>query len=203
MSRNLNPRVKRQRRIGEKMFSHGEKSFGRRPYPPGQHGPKGSGKLSEYGIRLREKQKAQLIYGLLERQFSTYVARAKRKIGNTGEFLLQLLELRLDNLAFRAGFARSREGARQLIGHGHITVNGKRVDIPSYQTKINDVIAIKGTSSSKPGVQTMVKELENYEAPNWITLDKKKVTATVAALPTTDTAVTNITPQLIVEFYSR
>lgn len=203
MSRNLSPRVKRQRRIGEKMFSHGEKSFGRRPYPPGQHGPKGSGKLSEYGIRLREKQKAQLVYGLLERQFSTYVARAKRKVGNTGEFLLQLLELRLDNVAFRAGFARSREGSRQLVRHGHVTVNGKRVDIPSYQTKTNDVIGIKGTSSSKTGVQTMVKELENYEAPNWIVLDKKKITATIVALPTTDTASTNITPQLIVEFYSR
>ncbi len=203
MSRNLNPRVKRQRRIGEKLFTHGEKSFGKRPYPPGQHGPKGSGKLSEYGVRLREKQKAQLVYGLLERQFRTYFAKAKRKPGNTGEFLFQLLEQRLDNIVFRAGFARSREGARQLIRHGHIMVKGRRVDIPSFQVKVNDVVSLHTNSTAKTGVQNIIKELENYEAPAWISLDKKLFAATIREMPTFDVSASNINPQLIVEFYSR
>jgi small subunit ribosomal protein S4 len=203
MGRNISPRVKRQRRIGEKLFAHGEKSFGRRPYPPGQHGPKGSSKLSEYGVRLREKQKAQLTYGLLERQFRTYVAKAKRKTGNTVELLLQLLELRLDNIVYRAGFAKSREGARQLIRHGHIAVNGRRVDVPSFQAKLNDVVALHENSRSKAGVQIVIKEIENYEAPSWITLDKKSMTATVREVPALDASATNINLQLIVEFYSR
>lgn len=202
MSRNLSPRVKRQRRIGEKLFTHGEKSFSRRPYPPGQHGPKGSGKLSEYNIRLREKQKAQLTYGLLERQFRTYFAKAKRKVGNTGEFLFQLLELRLDNIVFRSGFARSREGARQLIRHGHITVNGRRVDIPSFQVALNDTVALHRNSTSKSGIQITIKELENYEAPRWISLDKKAFSSTVREMPAIDAGAI-INPQLIVEFYSR
>lgn len=203
MSRNLNPRVKRQRRIGEKLFTHGEKSFSRRPYPPGQHGPKGSGKMSEYGIRLREKQKAQLTYGILERQFRTYFEKAKRKVGNTGEYLMQLLELRLDNVAFRAGFAKSRDGARQLIRHGHVSVNGKRVDIPSYQVRLNDVVSIHTNSKGKNGLQLALKDIENYEAPSWISLDKKQLAATVTATPTLDLAATNINAQLIIEFYSR
>ncbi len=203
MGRNIAPRVKRQRRIGEKLFAHGEKSFSRRPYPPGQHGPKGSSKLSEYGVRLREKQKAQLTYGLLERQFRTYVEKAKRKTGNTVELLLQLLELRLDNVVFRAGFAKSREGARQLIRHGHITVNGRRVDIPSFHVKLNDAVALLMNSRSKSGIQIVGKEIENYEAPPWIALDKKSLAATVREVPATEASASLINLQLIVEFYSR
>ena len=203
MGKNLAPRVKRQRRIGEKLFTHGEKSFSRRPYPPGQHGPKGSSKLSEYGVRLREKQKAQMTYGLLERQFRTYVAKAKRKTGNTVELLLQLLELRLDNIVFRAGFAKSREGARQLIRHGHIAVNGRRVDIPSFQAKVHDAVALHENSRSKSVVQIITKEIENYEAPPWIALDATSLIATVREIPALDASATNINLQRIVEFYSR
>lgn len=203
MSRNLLPRTKRQRRIGEKLLSHGEKSFSRRPYPPGQHGPKGSGKLSEYGIRLREKQKAQLVYGLLERQFRTYVMHAKRKVGNTAEYLFQLLELRLDNIVFRMGLSRSRESARQIIGHGHIAVNGKRVTIPSYHVSLHDTVSIYQQSANRAGIQIAVKELENVQPPAWLELDKKSVTAKVKDIPTLDLNATSINPQLIVEFYSR
>jgi len=203
MGKNLAPRVKRQRRIGEKLFTHGEKSFSRRPYPPGQHGPKGSSKLSEYGVRLREKQKAQMTYGLLERQFRTYVAKAKRKTGNTVELLLQLLELRLDNIVFRAGFAKSREGARQLIRHGHIAVNGRRVDIPSFQAKVHDAVALHENSRSKSVVQIITKEIENYEAPPWIALDTTSLIATVREIPALNASATNINLQRIVEFYSR
>ncbi len=203
MSRNLNPRVKRQRRIGEKLMMHGEKSFSRRPYPPGQHGPKGAGKQSEYSIRLREKQKAQLTYGILERQFRTYINRAKRQIGDTGEYLLALLEMRLDNVVFRSGFARSREGARQLVRHGHISVNGKRVTIPSFQVADHSTISFYETSRKNPGIQTVIKELENYQPPQWISVDKKAGAATVQQIPTLDSNATNINPQLIVEFYSR
>lgn len=185
------------------MMTHGEKSFSRRPYPPGQHGPKGTGKLSEYGVRLREKQKAQLAYGILERQFRTYIARAKRRIGNTGEYLFALLELRLDNVVFRAGFARSREGARQLVRHGHITVDGSRVTVPSFQVRVGNTVAIHSTSQRRTGLQTMLKELENVQPPQWLSLDKKTATAKIAGEPTLDLNATNINPQLIVEFYSR
>lgn len=203
MSRNLNPRVKRQRRIGEKLMTHGEKSFSRRPYPPGQHGPKGTGKQSEYSIRLREKQKAQLTYGILERQFRTYINRAKRRIGDTGEYLLALLEMRLDNVVFRAGFARSREGARQLVRHGHITVNGKRVTIPSYQVAERNTVSFYETSRKRPGIQLILKELENSQPPQWLSIDRNTATVTVQNIPTFDSNATNINPQLIVEFYSR
>lgn len=203
MARNLNPRTKRIRRIGEKLITHGEKAFSRRPYPPGVHGPKGQTRLSEYGIHLREKQKAQLIYGILERQFRRYVEKAKRRTGNTGEVLLRFLELRLDNVVYRAGFAPSREATRQLVRHGHVTVNGKRVTIPSYNVRVGDVVAIGERAKAKLLFQTLMKQIENYEPPVWISLEKQHLTATVAGEPGLEEAAPSINPQLIVEFYSR
>ncbi len=203
MARNLNPRTKRIRRIGEKLIVHGEKAFSRRPYPPGVHGPKGQARLSEYGIRLREKQKAQLVYGILERQFRRYVERAKRQTGNTGEVLLQLLELRLDNVVYRAGLTPTREAARQLVRHGHVTINGKRVTIPSCSVRVGATVALAKRTMAKPFVQTLLKQLENYQPPAWITLTKQQLTATVSAAPTLEEAAAGINPQFVVEFYSR
>lgn len=191
------------RRLGEKLVVHGEKAFSRRPYPPGQHGPKGSPRLSEYGLRLREKQKAQLIYGLLERQFRRYAELAKRRVGNTGEFLMQLLELRLDNVVFRAGFSPSREAARQLVHHGHVTVNGRRITIPSYAVRVGDAISVTEKFRKNDQFQVLAKQLENYGAPAWVHLDKTTYIASVSVLPSLEETATNINPQLIVEFYSR
>lgn len=203
MARNLSSRTKRSRRIGEKLIAHGEKAFSRRPYPPGQHGPKGSGKSSEYGIRLREKQKAQLVYGVLERQFRRYVTEAKRKIGDTGEFLLQLLELRLDNVVFRAGFSPSREASRQLIRHRHVVVNNKRVDIPSYHVTVGSRISIREHSQHLKGLEDLAKTIENHQPPTWISLNKQRVEAHITSMPRVEESVANINPQRIVEFYSR
>ncbi|MBI4426453.1 MAG: 30S ribosomal protein S4 [Candidatus Kerfeldbacteria bacterium] len=203
MGRNLQPRTKRVRRIGEKLVTHGEKAFSRRPYPPGQHGPRGGGKISEYGIRLREKQKAQLVYGLLERQFRRYVVAARRQVGNTGELLLQTLELRLDNVVFRAGLAPSREAARQLVRHGHLTVNGRRVNIPSYQVRVGQTVAIDERSRQRTHFQTIQKQLENYQAPVWLSVDATAASAIVQSKPAATDVATPINTQLIVEFYSR
>lgn len=203
MGRNLNPRAKRARRIGERLIAHGEKALSRRPYPPGQHGPKGASRISEYGVRLREKQKAQLIYGLLERQFRRYVGMAKRRVGDTGEFLLQLLEQRLDNMVYRGGFAISREAGRQLVRHGHILVNGKRVNQPSYHVLIGDLITFTKSAKNKPIFQACLKRLENFEPPAWIELDKSTATTKMTSVPTAPESAPNINPQLIVEFYSR
>lgn len=203
MARNLNPRAKRNRRLGEKLTTHGEKAFSRRPYPPGQHGPKGAGRSSEYGIRLREKQKAQLVYGILERQFRKYVESARHKVGDTGQVLLHLLEFRLDNIVFRSGFAPSREAARQLVRHGHVTVNGRRVTIPSYTVRGNDLVGIHPTTKNRTIYGQLTKTLESYQAPTWIDLNKSQVTAKILGVPTIEEISSNINPQLIVEFYSR
>ncbi len=203
MGRNLQSRTKRMRRIGEKIISHGEKAFSRRPYPPGQHGPKGTGRASEYAIRLREKQKAQLTYGMLERQFRRYVRSSKRIEGDTSANLIAMLEQRLDNVVFRAGFAASREAARQLIRHGHVRVNGKRVDIPSYAVDLQRIVSLAADGRRTTFAEGVRKYLENYTAPAWISVDAPKLTATVQAKPTIEDVGTGINLQLIVEFYSR
>jgi len=203
MARNLKPRAKRARRIGEKLAVHGEKAFSRRPYPPGQHGPKGASRSSEYGIRLREKQKAQFVYGLLERQFRTYVEAARRRQGDTGEVLLQMLEFRLDSVVYRSGFAPSREAARQLVRHGHITVNNHRVTIPSYSVRIGDTVAIHATTKNRPMFGQLSKTLENVQPPVWLDLNRNQASVRILGAPTKEDASSTINPQLIVEFYSR
>ncbi len=196
------------RREGEKLFLKGERcttnkcSITRRPYAPGHHGQNRK-KLSEYGIQLREKQKARRYYGVLESQFRKYFDMAVKKKGITGENLLQILELRLDNVVYRMGLAASRPEARQLVRHGHFTVNGKKVNIPSYLVKLGDVVAVreksKGTTKMKDN-----KELAAVKpSPKWIEYDAEEMSAKVVALPLREDIDLPIKESLIVELYSK
>lgn len=209
MARNLAPACKQCRRVGEKLFLKGEKCFTpkcpvvRRAYPPGMHGQNATARLSNFGRQLREKQKAKKMYGLMERQFALYYARAIGKAGNTGELLLRFLEQRLDNVVYRLGFAKSRAMARQVVRHGHITVNGQRLDIPSYQVQAQDVIGIQPSKQAKKLFTDLPKELTQRQIPTWLALDRKALTATVVEPPPVEELRQTINPQLIVEFYSR
>ncbi|MEZ4220775.1 MAG: 30S ribosomal protein S4 [Polyangiaceae bacterium] len=209
MARYLGPVCKLCRREGMKLYLKGERCFtekcaiARRPYPPGQHG-QGRIKLSEYGLRLREKQKMRRIYGLLERQFSGYYAQASGMKGRTGEEMLGLIERRLDNVVHRMGFAVSRPQARQLVRHSHILVNGKRVNIPSYRVNVNDTIAIREKSKKIAFVTTALAQAESKTPPSWIDIDKDNLTATIKGMPVRDEMnEPMIREQYVVEYYSR
>ncbi|MDR1778330.1 MAG: 30S ribosomal protein S4 [Clostridiales Family XIII bacterium] len=194
------------RREGTKLFLKGDRCYSpkcaleRRNYAPGQHG-QGRKKTSDYGLQLREKQKAKRFYGLLEKQFhNTFLKAAKRK-GITGENLLIMLETRLDNTVFRMGLASSRKEARQLVNHGHFTVNGRKVDIPSYEVSVGDKITVKKRSQSSP----KFKELKDMQitVPPWVSVDVEKLEGTVLSLPTREEIDTPIEEHLIVELYSK
>lgn len=174
----------------------------RRNYPPGQHG-QGRGKLSEYGKQLREKQKVRRIYGIQEKQFRMYFQTADRRKGVTGEQLLQQLELRLDNMVYRMGFANSRTEARHLVRHGHFLVNGKRVDIPSYVTKAGDTVAVREKSRQIPAVIAAQENLASRGAPRWIEVDAKSFQGMVKELPRREDITMPIEEHLIVELYSK
>jgi small subunit ribosomal protein S4 len=206
MARDTSPQCKQCRREGEKLFLKGERCLTdkcgveRRAYPPGDHG-RGRMKQSEYRLQLREKQKARRFYGVLEGQFRTYYDKASRQPGVTGENLLRLLETRLDNVLVRLGFAASRRQARQLARHGHWSVNGRRVDIPSYHVRPGDVIAVKqGT-----GAETVIRDATELisSVPAWLEADHDSLTAKVLRLPDRDEIVTPVQEQLIVELYSK
>lgn len=202
MARKIGPKHTRCRRYGVKLCDSAKCPVVRRPYPPGQHGPKGTSRLSEYGIQLAEKQKAKAIYGLLERQFENYFKKAKTKKGDTGQILLQNLERRLDNVVFRLGFAATHSQARQFVGHGLITVNGKRVTIPSYSVRPKEVVGV----TSKPKFRAAVAERlkgKHEAVPSWLTLDADAQTATVTRLPEATDVQQPLNMQLIVEHYSR
>ena len=169
---------------------------------PGMHGWR-RGRASEYGVRLREKQKVKRYYGLLEQQFMRYFHKAERARGNTGEVLLQLLERRLDNVVYKLNFASSRKEARQVIGHGHIRVNGRKVDISDYTTRIGDVITVKKSGKSTKKIRTQLESNPNFTAQNWLQLDRDKAQATIVALPTRDDVQIPVEEQLVVEFCSR
>ena len=169
---------------------------------PGQHGASRKGKLSDYATQLREKQKVKRIYGLLERQFRNYYKKASNKKGNTGENLLQLLELRLDNVIYRLGLAKTRRMARQIIVHGHILVNGKKVDIPSYSVKVGDVITLRERSREQAAFKAL-REGTGVVTPKWLTFDAQNLTGTVAAMPAREDIDCPIEEHLIVELYSR
>ncbi len=160
-------------------------------------------KKGEYAMQLQEKQKAKFIYGVLEKQFHTYYEKAERMSGKTGENLLSLLERRLDNVAFRMGLANSRREARQLVNHAHFTVNGEKVNIPSYLIKVGDTIALKETSRSKEKFKTLIADLDRVIVPKWLDLDKANGVAKVIALPTREDIDYEIEEQLIVELYSK
>ena len=206
MARETGPACKQCRREGQKLFLKGERCFTdkcgveRRNYPPGEHG-RGRIKQSEYLLQLREKQKARRYYGILERQFRNYYAKASRQAGVTGDNLLRLLETRLDNVLVRLGFAASRRQARQLVRHGHWTVNGRRVNIPSYQLRPNDVIAVKAASTAK---QTITDATELMSAvPPWLQADYEGLTAKVLRHPERAEISAPVQEQLIVELYSK
>lgn len=196
------------RREGEKLFLKGSRCYSEkcamnlRPFAPGQHG-KGRKKSSEYGIQLRAKQRARRIYGVLESQFRNYFAAAERKPGQTGTNLLQLLETRLDNVVYRSGFALSRPEARQLVTHGHFTVNGKKVTIPSYCVKVGDVIAVSAKSLDSEKIKSVLEATATHPAPKWIDLDKTAHSAKVLNVPTREQIDIPVDEQLIVELYSK
>ena len=209
MARYLGAVCKLCRREGMKLYLKGERCFSekcavvRRPYPPGQHG-QGRIKLSEYGLRLREKQKMRRIYGLLEAQFRGYYAQASGMRGRTGEEMLGLIERRLDNVVLRMGFAASRAQSRQLVRHNHILVNGKRVNIPSFQVKPNDKIEIHEKSKKIAYVTSALTAAENRQRQSWVEVDKGTFTGTVKTMPVRDEMnEPMIREQYVVEYYSR
>lgn len=197
------------RREGDKLFLKGDRCYTdkcaiqRRSYAPGQHGQARNKKLSEYGMQLREKQKAKKYYGLLENQFAHYFELAEKMSGMAGENLLKLLESRLDNVVYRAGFAMSRPEARQLVSHAHFTVNGKKVNIPSYLCKPGDVIAIKDSSMSSDKFKMVLEANASRPALNWLSVDRQKGVANIVNLPARDEIDLQVEEHLIVELYSK
>jgi small subunit ribosomal protein S4 len=206
MARDTGAQCKQCRREGQKLFLKGERCLTdkcgveRRSYPPGEHG-RGRQKQSEYRVQLREKQKARRYYGVLENQFRGYYNKASRQPGITGENLLRMLECRLDNVLVRLGFASSRRQARQLVRHGHWTVNGRRVDIPSYQVREGDVIAVKAGTPAEPVIRDAT-ELTG-QVPAWLQADHDSLTAKVLRKPERREIAAPVQEQLIVELYSK
>jgi len=208
LARNLDPQCRQCRREGEKLFLKGEKCFTdkcgveRRSYAPGQHGQKQS-RISDYGGQLREKQKVRRIYGILEKQFRGYYADADRAKGVTGESLLQLLECRLDNVAHRMGFGASRREARQIVRHNGILVNGRRVNIPSYQVKPGDVVEVAEKSKQHLRIKASVEAAEQRGFPEWVEVDVKGLKGTFKAKPQRTELPATINEHLVVELYSK
>ncbi|WP_438481519.1 30S ribosomal protein S4 [Oleiharenicola lentus] len=202
MARYTGPSTRVSRRFGQYILGSA-KVLERRNFPPGQHGPKSRRKLSEYAVGLNEKQKLRFIYGLLERQFRRTFAIAKRERGVTGERFLQLLETRLDSVVYLLGFAKSRAAARQLVNHGHVRVNGKKVDIASYNAIQGDEIEMKNVNSSRQLATKAIEENRARVVPAWLTRNDEALKGTVTRLPTRDEMEPGINEQLIVEYYSR
>ncbi len=205
MARDRSPIVKQSRREGYALHPKAHKIMARKSGIPGVHGRDRQGKLSLYAQQLREKQKVRRIYGLLEKQFARLMTDANRSEGQSGEVLLQLLERRLDNVIYRAGFATSRRGARQLVSHGHFMLNGRRVDIPSIRVKVGDEVVIRPKSSKNGYTANMENILkDSVQGPlSWLKADPKKLSVTITGLPKREEAEADITEQLIVEYYSR
>jgi small subunit ribosomal protein S4 len=202
MARYRGPKTKISRKFGEPIFGP-DRNFENKKYPPGQHGPsKRRKKVSEYGIQLKEKQKAKYTYGLLEKQFYNLFKKADRIKGNTGEVFLQLLESRLDNVVYRLGIAPTRDGARQIVTHRHITVNGKVLDIPSYMVRDNDIIGVREKSKSLEHIRESV-ERANHTQYSWLEWDQEQMAGKFLNEPAREDIPENIKEQLIVELYSK
>jgi small subunit ribosomal protein S4 len=201
MARYTGPMTKKSRRLGVDLIG-GDAAYERRPYPPGQHG-RGRVKESEYRNQLQEKQKARLTYGILEKQFHRYYEEASRRSGKTGDNLLQMLEVRLDNVVYRAGFARTRRHARQLVVHGHFLVNGKKVDIPSYQVAAHDVIDVRGKSVESTPFIVARESHGDRVVPAWLEVLPSRMRILVHQLPVRQQIDIPVQEQLIVEFYSK
>ncbi len=208
MARYDGPKCRLCRREGMKLFLKGDRCFTdkcayeRRPYPPGQHG-RGRHKMSDYAVQLREKQKVRRMYGVLEQQFRLYFAEADRAKGVTGTNLLAQLETRLDNVVFRMGFANSRNQARQLVRHGIFTLNGRKVDIPSMQVKVNDVVEIPEKNRKIPVIQEAQSVLARRGSPSWLEVDGAAFRGRITAIPNREDIQFPIQEQLIVELYSK
>ncbi|SRR5581483_5594409 len=203
MARYTGPKTKISRRFGVAIFGP-SKALERKNYGPGMHGPKGSRrKQSDYAVALAEKQKLRYQYGLLERQFRRYFQTALTRRGVTGEILLQLLETRLDNVVYRLGFANSRNGARQMVSHGHVSVNGRKVNIASYNVKAGDTIVVKDKPGSRRLATKNIELTQIAPVPDWLTVDKDNFTGKVSRVPTREEIAPIVNEQLIVELYSR
>ena len=209
MARNLDPKCRQCRREGEKLFLKGEKCFTdkcaieRRSYAPGQHGQKSGARLSDYGKQLREKQKIRRIYGLLESQFHKVYVEAARSKGVTGERLLQLLETRLDTVVYRMGFGASRTEARQIVRHNGILVNGKRVNIPSYQVRPGDTIEVTDKAKEQLRVKGAAEAAESRGLPDWMEVDTKALKGKLKALPARSELPSTINESMVIELYSK
>ena len=212
MGRNLDAKCKQCRRIGEKLFLKGERcsspkcAMVKRNYPPGFHGQKGKKRQSDYGLQLAEKQKAKKQYNLLEKQFKLTFSKAQKQTGDAGENLLKLLETRLDNVVYRLGLASSRIQARQFVGHGHIRVNDKKVNIPSYQVKQGDVVRVKSSSKKDKHFKELLEKLtktKNTVAPGWFDFNSKELSGKILHQPSLKDINTNINTQMIIEHYSK
>lgn len=203
MARNTGPKTKISRRYNV-LIGGSAKAFERKNYPPGMHGPKGSRrKVSDYAIALAEKQKLRHQYGVLEKQFRRYFAIASAKRGVTGELLLQLLETRIDNVIYRLGFAKTRQAARQLVAHGHVRVNGRKLDVASANVKPGDKVAIKDAAGSKRLVQRNLEQTQIVTVPEWLLVDRDNLQGEVTRIPTRDEINPIANEQLVVELYSR
>lgn len=198
MARYTGPKLKLSRRVGVPVEDTPKHTSKRQLTPPGMHGYRGR-RLRDYGIRLNEKQKLRFHYGVMEKQFRRYVAEANRQTGNSGELLLRLLEQRLDNVIRRAGFGRTSAAARQIVAHGHVLINGRKVDRPSFEVSVGDVITLK------PGVHKLVREnmesLAGHDVPGWLDLNPSELSVKVVAVPTSDQVPFDVNANLIIEFY--
>ncbi len=210
MARYSDPVCRICRREGLKLYLKGERCYtdkcaiDRRGYAPGQHGQtQGRKRTSEYGLQLREKQKARKMYGVLEKQFRAYYDEAARRKGITGDTLLQLLETRLDNVVYRLGFAASRPEARQLVKHGHFEVNGRRVDIPSYQVRIGESVSVREKSATSPKFKELLEAAEGKTVLSWLERDMVTRSGKATRLPAREEIDAPVTEQLIIEYYSR
>lgn len=208
MARYTGPQCRLCRRETEKLFLKGDRCFTekcaveRRQYPPGQHGQR-RGKLSDYGVQLREKQKVRNSYGVLEKQFRKYFEKAESKKGVTGEVLLQLLETRMDNVVYRMGFAPNRNSARQLVRHGHFLVNGKEVSIPSYHVRAGDMVEVRQPSRELDMIKDSIARAEQRGLPSWVEMDFQSFKGKVLQVPTREDIQLTAQEQLIVELYSK
>jgi small subunit ribosomal protein S4 len=201
MARYTGPRTKVSRRARQLLDDNKAKYFDRRPYPPGEHG-RGRIRESQYLVQLREKQKLKFIYGVLEKQFRRYYKEAARQSGITGNVLLQILETRLDNVVYRSGLASTRPQARQLVNHGHFLVNGKRVDIPSYQVRKDDVVSVKERSLEILPIMIAI-DTGDRTVPEWMDVNTQERTITIRDLPSREQIDTQVQEQLVVELYSK
>ncbi len=202
MARYTGPTTRINRRFGMSIFPP-NKAQDRKPHPPGQHGPRLRRKPSDYSLGLNEKQKLRYLYGLTEKQFRRTFQRAKNKRGVTGEIFVRMLETRLDSVIYSTGFAKTRRQARQFVSHGHVKVNGRKVDVPSFSVSSGDSIEVKGSTSSRQLATRSLEDTRVRNVPLWLTRNEDALTATVNREPTADDIETGINVQLIVEFYSR